>query len=120
MNLQNDQPSPDIVYLFTRFGLGHGADELQQLLATKFLALVLASGQLPAKILFYTDGVRLACSGSPVLDALRQLEAAGVELVLCKTCLDYFSLTDQVQVGIIGGMGDILETMQKAPKVVSL
>jgi sulfur relay (sulfurtransferase) complex TusBCD TusD component (DsrE family) len=111
---------PDTVLLFTRFGLGHAPGDLQNALGVKFLALTLASGQLPAKILFYTDGVRLACAGSPVLDLLKQLEAEGVELVLCKTCLDYFGLDTQVQVGVVGGMGDILEAMQKAGKVISL
>jgi hypothetical protein len=40
--------------------------------------------------------------------------------VLCKTCLDTFNLTPQVQVGVVGGMGDILEAMQKAGKLISL
>jgi sulfur relay (sulfurtransferase) complex TusBCD TusD component (DsrE family) len=110
----------DAVVLFTRFGMGAGPDALQKALAGKFLALTLASGQLPAKILFYTDGVRLACEGSPVLEQLAKLEAEGVELVLCQTCLDTYGLSDQVKVGVVGGMGDILEALQKAAKVISL
>ncbi len=112
--------SSGTVYLFTRFGLGHGPHELQELLVTKFLGLLLDSGQLPAKLLFYTDGVRLACSGSKVLAELKEFESRGVELVLCKTCLDYFKITDQVQVGIVGGMGDIIEALTKADKVISV
>lgn len=108
------------VLLFTRNGLGQAPEDLQQALAAKFLSLLVQSGQLPAKILFYTDGVKLACQGSPALDQLRAIEAKGVELVLCKTCLDYFHLTDQVKVGIVGGMPDIIEAMQKAGKVISL
>ncbi len=108
------------VLLFTRNGLGEASAELQGKLAQKFLTLILESGLLPAKILFYTDGVRLACSGSPVLDPLKQLEAKGVELVLCKTCLDTFGLGEQVEAGIVGGMPDIIEAMTKAEKVISL
>ena len=108
------------VLLFTRNGLGHGSEDLQLMLAGKYLNLLLESGDLPAKVLFYTDGVRLACDGSPVLEQFRTLEARKVELVLCKTCLDYFGLTDKVRAGIVGGMGDILEAMQKAGKVISL
>ncbi len=108
------------VLLFTRSGLGQGPEDLQQQLAVKFLGLVLESGQLPAKILFYTDGVKLACQGSPVVDLLCTFEAQGVELVLCKTCLDYFKLGDQVAVGIVGVMPDIIDAMQKAGKVISI
>lgn len=108
------------VLLFTRFGMGHGPESLQQTLVTKFLNLLLESGKYPAKILFYTDGVRLVCSGSPVLDQLQKLAGKGVELVLCKTCLDMFGLAGDVQVGIVGGMGDILTAIQMADRVISL
>ncbi len=110
----------DYVILFTRFGMGDAPADLQKTLAVKFLSLLLESGQLPARILFYTDGVRLACTGSPVLEQLERLAGQGVELILCKTCLDYFGVTDQVKTGIVGSMADILETMQKAPKVISV
>ena len=108
------------VLLFTRNGLGEAPAELQQALAAKFLGLTLQSGQLPAKILFVTEGVRLACAGSPVIEPLRALEAIGVELVLCQTCLNFFGLAEQVQVGVVGGMGDIIEALAKAGKVISL
>jgi hypothetical protein len=39
---------------------------------------------------------------------------------LCSTCLNYFNLADQVQVGIVGGMTDILEAQRRAEKVISL
>lgn len=108
------------VLLFTRYGLGDAPQALQQLLAKKFLSLLVDSGALPAKILFYTDGVKLACEGSPVLEQLSALQTRGVELILCSTCLDYYNLTEQVAVGIVGGMPDIIEAMQKANKVISL
>lgn len=108
------------VMLFTRNGLGEGPQELQQLLTGKFLGLLNESKTLPAQILFYTDGVKLACKGSSILEHLKTLEARGVEIILCSTCLDYFGLTNQVEVGIVGGMPDIIEAMQKAGKVVSL
>lgn len=110
----------DTVLLFTRNGIGHAPEDLQQTLVKKFLSLFHESNQMPAKILFYTDGVKLACEGSEVLDALQAMESKGVELVLCKTCLDYFGLGEQVKVGVVGGMGDIIEALQKAGKVISL
>jgi sulfur relay (sulfurtransferase) complex TusBCD TusD component (DsrE family) len=108
------------VLLFTRNGLGQGPEALQKTLAVKFLNLVLESGELPAKILFYTDGVKLACKGSDVIDVLKNMQAKGVELILCKTCIDSYNLADNVEVGIIGGMPDIIQTMQQAGKVISL
>jgi len=108
------------ILLFTRNGLGDAPAELQQKLAVKFLQLTLEANTLPAKILFYTDGVKLACAGSPVVNELRTLKEHGVELILCSTCLDTFGLRDKVQVGIVGGMPDIIEALSAAGKVISL
>ncbi len=108
------------VLVFTRFGMGEAPAELQQLLSGKFLALLNDAALRPSQILFYTDGVKLACDGSPVLELLRAMQARGVELILCQTCLDYFGLREKVAVGIIGGMPDIIEALAKAEKVISL
>lgn len=108
------------VLLFTRNGMGDAPDDLRQTLAVKFLTLIQEAGSLPAKICFYTEGVKLACQGSPLVPLLKTLESKGVELILCKTCLDYFHLTERVEVGIVGGMPDIIEALSKAQKVISL
>jgi hypothetical protein len=55
-----------------------------------------------------------------VIGSLKSLESKGVRLILCTTCLNYFDLTDKVQVGILGGMIDILEAQRRAGKVISL
>jgi sulfur relay (sulfurtransferase) complex TusBCD TusD component (DsrE family) len=112
--------SHDTVFLFTRFGLGHAPAELQQRLADTFLRLLVQVGGETPRLLFYAEGVRLVCEGSPVLEQLQALEAKGAELIICQTCLDYFGLREQVRVGIIGGMGDIVEALAQAGKVISL
>ena len=108
------------ILVFTHNGLGAAPAELQQKLALKFLQLTLDANLLPAKILFYTEGVKLACEGSPVIGELKAMQDRGAELILCSTCLDYFSIRDKVQVGIVGGMPDIIEAMSAAQKVISL
>ena len=113
-------PDSETVILITRNGMGHAEPELQIKLISTYFKLLDENEVLPAAICFYTDGVRLAVSGSPVLATLKSLEAKGVRLILCSTCLNYLNLTDQVQVGITGGMTDILEAQRRAEKVISL
>ena len=112
--------SNSTVVLFTHFGLGQAPADLQQKMADNFLSLLGEWRGLPDKLLFYTDGVKLVCEGSPVLEQLRALEAKGVELIICSTCLNYFGLTDKVQVGVVGGMAAILQALSQAEKVVSV
>ena len=109
-----------MVFVFTRNGMGGAPEGLQQTLVAKFLSLAAQAEEKPAKILFYTEGVKLVCEGSPVLQWLRILEDAGVELIVCSTCLEYFGLIDKVRVGKVGGMPGILAALQEADKVVSL
>ncbi len=108
------------VILVTSNGMGNGEPALAQKLFSTYLRLLDEHNILPAAMCFYTEGVRLAVTGSPVLDQLRALEAKGVRIVLCSTCLGYYDLMEQVQVGITGGMPDIIEAMQRAQKVITL
>ncbi len=109
----------DTVILFTRNGLGDAPPELSRLLAVNFAGLLAQSPEPPGALLFYGEGVKLACEGSPVIDALRRIEARGASLLLCRTCLDYFGLLDRTAAGKIGGMPDILSALSAAAKVVS-
>jgi len=113
-------PDSDTVILITRNGMGDAEPELQLKLITTYLKLLDESNAYPAVISFYTNGVRLVVDGSPVLDTLKSLEAKGVRLILCSTCLNYFNLTEKVQVGIVGGMTDIIEAQRRAGKVITL
>lgn len=108
------------VILITRNGMGTADDTLQQLLFNKYIELLLQNEHLPNALCFYTDGVKLVCEGSPVLNGLRQLESKDVRLIICSTCLNYFELETKVKVGIVGGMGDILEAQMKAEKVITI
>lgn len=113
-------PDSDTVLLVTRKGMGDAEPELQLKLITTYFKLLDEHDILPAAICFYTEGVKLAVTGSPVLDLLKSLESKGVHLILCSTCINYFNLANQVEVGIVGGMADIIEAQFKAEKVITL
>ncbi len=114
------QPDSETVILLTRNGMGDADPALQQKLVTTYFKLLDDNNILPAVICFYGNGVRLVTDGSPVIDTLKSLEAKGVRLVACSTCLNYYNLIDQVKVGLVGGMTDILEAQRRAGKVISL
>ena len=108
------------VILIANNGMGNADEKLQLMLIGKYFELLLQSENLPAAICFYTNGVKLVCEGSPVIESLRNLESKGVRLIVCTTCLNYFNLMEQVKAGIVGGMGDILEAQMKAEKVITI
>jgi len=100
--------------------MGTGNQELGQILISNYLKLSLSNGQLPKIITFYNAGVHLTCSGSPVLDTLKEMEKAGVKMIICKTCLNFYKLEDKFEVGIQGTMQDIVTLQADASKVINL
>lgn len=111
-------PAP--VLVFTGDGLGQGEPALRHKLTRAYLGLVAEGHYRPAALCFYTEGVRLVAQASPVLDLLKQIEGQGVPLISCQTCLSHYGLTDQVGVGAIGGLHDIIEAQFRASKVITL
>ncbi len=74
----------------------------------------------PVKLYFTTEGVSLVAAGSPILTRLKKLEANGIEMVTCRTCLDYMGLRDDVEVGQISAMEHIMNDMEVTRNVVVL
>ena len=74
----------------------------------------------PVKLYFTTEGVSLVAAGSPILSRLKKLEDNGVEMVTCRTCLDYLGLRDHVEVGHISAMEHIMTDMEHSANVVVL
>ena len=101
--------------------LGTGPEELGKKLMGSFLRKVCAQEDKPDTIIFYNTGVKLLAKGvSDVLDALGILQDAGVDLLGCGTCADYFSIKDKITAGRIGSMDDIVAVISKADKVVTV
>jgi len=111
--------APDVIQI-TANGMGQGDQDLQYKLLKTYLTLLNENDYLPSAISFYTEGVKLLTSTSPVLEELKALEAKGVRLIACGTCINHYYLADDLQVGIIGGMTDIIEAQWRAEKVINL
>jgi selenium metabolism protein YedF len=108
---------PRVVQI-TAATMGSGDDELGALLLRSFLKTQAELDPKPDAILFYNDGVKLCCEGSTLLDDLCGLEAAGVEIIACGTCLNYFELADQLRVGRVTDMLEIAGRLAKAGSIV--
>jgi sulfur relay (sulfurtransferase) complex TusBCD TusD component (DsrE family) len=114
---------PGTVLLATRNGLGvvsEADSEFGLEMFDKLLHTIEAAGVLPSAICFYTEGVRLVARESPVVLGLKLLQAQGVRLLVCETCLRRFGLIDQVAVGEVGGMAMIAPLLLNADKVITL
>ena len=108
----------DTVVVIASDQMGDGAEELGKTLLKAFVFSLTQQDKLPKTILFYNGGAHLTCEGSPMLEDLKALEAEGVEIVTCGTCLNFYGLTEKLQVGTVTNMYVIAEKMLNAGNVV--
>ncbi|NLY73210.1 MAG: sulfurtransferase-like selenium metabolism protein YedF [Tissierellia bacterium] len=100
--------------------MGGGSQELGRKLMGTFLLKLWGSSKKPEGIIFYNGGVKLLTAAGGSLEALEALEKQGVDLVACGTCIDFFGIGDQIEVGRVSGMEEILDIIQTAEKVVTI
>ncbi len=98
--------------------MGEGKEELGRTLMKGFIYALGQQDILPETILFYNGGAAMTCEGSPALEDLKSLEAQGVEILTCGTCLDFYDLKDKLQVGDVTNMYVIAEKMMGAHLIV--
>lgn len=113
-----DSRKKDMVVAISSEYMGTGDDTLGAVLMKGFLYALTQQEELPAAILFCNGGAKLTCEETPVLEDLRSMEAQGVEILTCGTCLNHYGLTDKLKVGSITNMYAIAEKMTGAGLIV--
>ncbi len=116
--LAADAEAPAI--LLGRNTLGTGSEELGAILMKSFFVSLLELPQLPRAVMLINSGVYLAATDSPVLPPLQELSRRGVAIMVCGTCLDYFSLKEKLAVGEVTNMYSILSELTKAGNTITL
>ena len=115
---QTTAPAGPRVVQVSAATMGSGDDELGALLMRSFLKTQAQIDRKPDAVLFYNDGVKLCCEGSVLLDDLEALESAGVEIIACGTCLNFFQLADRLRVGRVTDMLEIASRLADAGTIV--
>jgi selenium metabolism protein YedF len=113
-----DAPSVGLVAVISSDTMGRGDDELGKVLMKSFIHTLLQADELPAKMLFYNSGVKLASADSEVLEDLKNLTDSGVEILLCGTCVNFFNLSGKTGAGKITNMFEILSVMSSAARLI--
>ncbi len=98
--------------------MGEGDEALGTLLMKGFIFALTQQDELPATILFYNGGAKLTCENASTLEDIKSLEAQGVEILTCGTCLNHYGLVDKLQVGGVTNMYVIAEKMLQASLIV--
>ena len=113
-------PGGDYAVFVGRDIIGDGDRELGTNLMRMFFYTLTQSEDKPGAVLFMNAGVKLPALDEQVAEHLKSLLSCGVEILVCGTCLNFYGLSDQLQVGTVSNMYDIVSRMQRSGKVISL
>jgi hypothetical protein len=69
-------------------------------------------------MVFYNKGVTLGSDDSPVIVQLKEIEKMGVTMLLCGTCIKFYSLEEKIKIGIVSDMFEIARVMAEAGNIV--
>lgn len=75
----------------------------------------------PMNLLFMNSGVKLLCGDeAQIIDSVKEMMEKGTDVLVCGTCLNYYEIADDLKVGEVSNMYDILERMHESGKVITL
>lgn len=100
-------------YFISSDTMGSGDKELGKILIKGFISTLKELKPLPKKIIFVNSGVKAAILETDLVKNLKELEDLGVEILICGTCIDYFDLKDQLQVGQVSNMYEIADSLNQ-------
>ncbi len=106
------------VVLLASDRLGSGPDELGSILMRSFLKTLKDAPVPPWRIVLINTGVRMAVEGSGLIDDLLALQGAGIGILACGTCLDFFHARDRLTAGRVSNMREIVDTLTAADRVI--
>lgn len=115
----SEELADEVVAIGTNI-MGDGSEELGEILMKGFVYTLTESKPYPKAVLFYNSGVKLTVEGSESIEDLKKLEEAGVEIISCGTCLNYFEIADKLKVGEVSNMYTIVETLKSAGNTIRI
>ena len=106
---------------FNKDSIGTNEGELGRNLAKMAIFTLSEAENIPSYLLFMNEGVKLTTGVEPqIIENLQTLIDKGAQVLVCGTCLNYYELTDEIKVGTVSNMYDILGAMQEVSKVIKL
>ena len=115
-----DAGSKKIMVLVTSTHMGHGDDALGDMLMFNFIKTLKEMGPDLWCVAFVNSGVSFTAEGSEAVPFLQELAGNGVQILACGACLAYFHILDNMQVGEVTNMLDIVTGMKRADSVVTV
>lgn len=113
----NPETEKDLLLIIGTDTMGK-EEELGRTLMKGFLETIKVTKEIPHTMFFLNAGVKLTTVSEDIIPILKGIEALGVEIFSCGTCLKYYNLEAGLKVGYRGTTNHIVEGMKDFRKTV--
>lgn len=107
----------DILLIVGTDALGK-EEGLGKILIKGFFETMKVTKEIPHTIFFLNAGVKLTTTDTEIIPILKDIEAMGVEIYSCGTCLKHYNLEPELKVGHRGTTNHIVEGIKDFKKTV--
>ena len=94
--------------------------KLGDALMKSFLSALSQRQNPPLAVALVNKSIKLALYDSSSCEYLKILEKKGASVLICGTSANYFNITDQIGAGAISNIPEIIETLNRADKIMTL
>ena len=104
--------------MFTKLGIGDES-KLGEISFKDTIVTYSESEMVPRIIVFWNNAVKACVEGSELLDALSNLEKAGVKILVASHALNELNLKASLRVGLLANHLDLIDAINRVQKVVT-
>jgi selenium metabolism protein YedF len=112
-----EEPEKNIFIIIASDTMGKD-EKLGNILMQAYFETMKVTKEIPHTIFFLNSGVNLTTIKKEYVEIIKALEAMGVEIYSCGTCLKYFGLESELKVGYRGSTNHIVEGIKDFQKTV--
>lgn len=112
-----EAPEKDLLVIIGTDTMGKEED-LGRILMKAYFETMKTYKEVPHTMFFLNAGVKLTTVNEEILPILKEIEAMGVEVYSCGTCLKHYGLESELKVGHRGTTNHIVEGMKDFTKTV--
>ncbi len=105
-----------VLYLNSN-SMGEGSPELGEKLLNAFIEKVYNTIEIDV-VLCVNSGAYLTTTNNKTVELLKLFEQKGTAISTCGTCLDFYNIRENLQVGNVGSMELLVNIMNKAEKII--
>ncbi|MGL5439149.1 MAG: sulfurtransferase-like selenium metabolism protein YedF [Filifactoraceae bacterium] len=109
--IKEDSTNEGRIYVIKSDKLGEGAEELGKILMNGFLFTLTQTDPIPNRIVLLNSGVYLSTNTEESVRHLQALSDKGTKIYSCGTCLNFYGLSEDLKVGEVGNMYDVVDSI---------